>query len=277
MANQEHLDILKQGVEAWNKWREEHLEIQPDLRDADLTGAQLRKANLSRADLTGVDLRNAYLRKTNLEGADLKNANLEYANLRRAVLRDANLEGTSTNLRRTNLSRTNLKGTNLRRTNLSNADLRDAHLEGADLTGANLEEANLEEADLSEANLSRTILVCTILTNATLKDCTIYGISAWNVQLDGAKQLNLTITPEDQPTITVDNIKIAQFIFLLLNNEEIRDVIDTITTKVVLILGRFTPERKSVLARLAFSAAAMASFNADSTRLRTELSLPISR
>jgi len=45
----------------------------------------------------------------------------------------------------------------------------------------------------------------------------------------------------------VDNIKIAQFLHLLLNNKEIREVIDTITSKVVLILGRFTPDRKSVL------------------------------
>ena len=66
------------------------------------------------------------------------------------------------------------------------------------------------------------------------KDCSIYGISAWDVQLDGAKQLNLTITPDDQPTITVDNLKIAQFIYLLLNNAEIRDVINTLTTKSVL-------------------------------------------
>jgi hypothetical protein len=38
-----------------------------------------------------------------------------------------------------------------------------------------------------------------------------------------------------------------QFIYLLLNNERIRHVIDAITSKVVLILGRFTPERKVVL------------------------------
>jgi hypothetical protein len=80
-----------------------------------------------------------------------------------------------------------------------------------------------------------------------LKDCRIYGVSAWDVQLAGAVQLNLIITPEDQSTITVDNLKIAQFIYLLLNNEEIREVIDTITSKVVLILGRFTLERKAIL------------------------------
>jgi hypothetical protein len=47
--------------------------------------------------------------------------------------------------------------------------------------------------------------------------------------------------------MTVDNLKVAQFIYLLLNNEEIREVIDTIISKVVLILGRFTSERKALL------------------------------
>src|SRR5262249_28843126 len=42
-------------------------------------------------------------------------------------------------------------------------------------------------------------------------------------------------------------LEIAQFIYLLLSNKKIRDVIDTITSKVVLILGRFTPERKEIL------------------------------
>jgi hypothetical protein len=60
-------------------------------------------------------------------------------------------------------------------------------------------------------------------------------------------QLDLVITLPNEPTVTVDNLKVAQFIYLLLNNKEIREVIDTITSKVVLILGRFTPERKAVL------------------------------
>ena len=69
----------------------------------------------------------------------------------------------------------------------------------------------------------------------------------WDVRLEGAKQEDLVITLPNQPMIMVDSLKIAQFIYLLLNNEEIRDVIDTLTTKSVLILGRFTPDRKAVL------------------------------
>src|SRR5206468_5002681 len=61
---------------------------------------------------------------------------------------------------------------------------------------------------------------------------------------------NLVITRYGEPKITVDNLEVAQFIYLLLNNPKIRDVIDTIAKKAVLILGRFTPERKAVLEAL---------------------------
>ena len=54
----------------------------------------------------------------------------------------------------------------------------------------------------------------------------------------------------DEPTVTVDNIEVAQFVYLLLHNEKIRDVIDTIGKKGVLLLGRFTEGRMVVLERL---------------------------
>ena len=90
-------------------------------------------------------------------------------------------------------------------------------------------------------------MVQTNLTNADLTGCRVYGISAWDLKVEGAKQRDLVITSLGKPEITVDNIEVGQFIYLLLHNEKIRDVIDTITSKVVLILGRFTPERKAVL------------------------------
>jgi uncharacterized protein YjbI with pentapeptide repeats len=89
--------------------------------------------------------------------------------------------------------------------------------------------------------------VRTDLRSADLTGCCIYGASAWDLVLKGAKQQNLVITPERQPTITVDNIEVGQLIYLMLHNQKVRDVIDTITSKVVLILGRFTAERKAVL------------------------------
>jgi hypothetical protein len=36
---------------------------------------------------------------------------------------------------------------------------------------------------------------------------------------------------ENEPAITVDNIEVAQFVYLMFNNQKVRDVIDTITSK----------------------------------------------
>jgi hypothetical protein len=112
--------------------------------------------------------------------------------------------------------------------------------------------ASQSEIRLAEIRLAeRTELIGTDISGAILTGSSIYGIAAWDLKLTSdTRQDNLIITPPDEAIITVDNIKVAQFIYLLLNNEEVRHVIDTITSKAVLILGRFTPERKIILDRL---------------------------
>src|SRR5260370_15880394 len=129
---------------------------------------------------------------------------------------------------------------------LDSADFTEACLFRAQLVQAELNESNFTRANLTEANLIAALLIRTNFTEAILTNCRIYGISAWKVELRGAIQSNLVITPDDEPTITVDNLEVGQFIYLLLNNPKIRDVIDTIAKKAVLILGRFTSERKAI-------------------------------
>ena len=90
-------------------------------------------------------------------------------------------------------------------------------------------------------------MVETDLANADLTGCSIYGISAWRLKLsEGTKQHDLVITPEDEPEVTADDLEVAQFLYLVLHSEKLRRTIDSITSKVVLILGRFPPERKAV-------------------------------
>ena len=255
MANEEHVKILKQGVEAWNNWREENPDIKPDLieadlseadlTEADLSWADLRKAKLSGADLSGADLSEATLRKADLSGSNLYKARLMEADFFGANLSEASLFGT--NLCWARLSGANLSGAELSRADLLGAELLGAELSQADLDWTDLTEADLTEADLTGASLTGASLIKTNLTGADLTGCSIYGISAWELKLEGATQTDLIITRFGEPTITVDNLEVAQFIYLLLNNERVRDVIDTITSKVVLILGRFTEERKAVL------------------------------
>ena len=318
MADKDHVSILSRsdGVMAWNRWREDNPGVIPDLtgakflridlREADLSGANLSEAllrganlsgadlsganlswamfrganlsaailstaNLSRADLSGADLRDSNFWGADLSGADLSEADLSgailrkanlspadplsTANLRGADLRGADLSGANlsrANLRRADLSRADLSGTNLSGANLGGADLSRADFTRADLSGANLSEANLHwtrfrGANLMGADLTATLLISCKLEDSDLTSSRVYGASIWDASLEGTTQKDIIITPNWQPSITVDNLEVAQFVYLLLNNARIREVIDTITSKAVLILGRFTPERKRTL------------------------------
>lgn len=265
MANQDHLDILRQGVDAWNEWRKMYPDVQPNLTKAPLGKANLSQVNFSNTILTGVILPGAELSGANFSGAIFNGTNLGQANLTGANfdgaslyatnLGQANLAGAHFNeavISETNLGQANLTGADLCRVCLKESNLSKANLSGANLSGANLAETNLKHADLSGAdltgaNLSGACLSDGNFTHADLTGCRIYAISAWNVQLERTIQSNLIITHENEPTITVDNLEVAQFIYLLLNNPKICNVLDTITSKVVLILGNFAPKRKAIL------------------------------
>jgi hypothetical protein len=216
---------------------------------ADLWRAHLNEANLTRAHLQGATLRDATLVSANctnavLSGAVLTGADLRCADFSSAILNGAYLDGA------------NLNGANLHRAILAGAFLSSATLWGARLTeavlgGVNFAKTDLSGANLTRANLTAALLLETKLEETILTNCRVYGISAWKVNLGkGATQRDLVITDEGESEVRVDNIEVAQFVYLLLHNEKIRDVIDTIGKKGVLLLGRFTEGRIVVLDRL---------------------------
>ena len=257
VADPEHLKILHQGVEVWNAWRAKEPLVAPDLSGADLSGstlmetnlsfADLSSANLSKASLSEANLGNTWLYQADLRQADLRGSNLNDANLSEANLYDADLMGAE--LFRANLSSANLSEANLGKTNLIKADLSGANLRKAQLFGANLSNANLSEAKLHGANLMGATLVETNLTDAVLTGCYVYGISSWDVKLsENTKQQDLVITGLGKPKVTVDNIEVAQFVYLILHNEKIRDVVDTVGKKGVLLLVRLAGRTNPICA-----------------------------
>lgn len=129
MANPDHLDVLNDGVEAWNRWRQRPLGIKPDL-----SGAKLR----SQTPRIGMNLRNA-----NLRGADLFNVDLSEVDLCEADLTDACLFGV--NLNSSDLTKAKLCGADLRQANLNMT-----RLGRADFTGAKVQNTVFTDIDLSE-------------------------------------------------------------------------------------------------------------------------------
>ena len=249
MANGEHLRLLKTSVKAWNLWRERNRRgrrrTTPDLYRAELygvkkVGVDFSAANLGEGTFLNCDFSEANFRRAYLEASDLSHSNLQGSNFWRANLEKANLTGAS-------LKGATLSLANLTKADLSGADLRGANLASACLRGANLWRANLKGANLRNANLKLTQLISTVLVEADLTGAHVYGASVWGVDTAGAQETGLRITRRKQPVLTVDNLDVAQFLYLMIDNQRLRAVIENVASKIVLILGRFTPERKSVL------------------------------
>jgi hypothetical protein len=195
----------------------------------------------------GVEAWNKWREKNPEVRPDLSGAVLSKAIFYGAKLSEAKFIGAE-------LSGANLSGADLYGATLYGADLSDADLSGAVLSRADLSGANLSGADLSGAILREATLVDADVSDAIFTGCQVHGISVWNLQGEPKGQNNLLITrdfdPYNEPTITVDNLEVAQFIYLLLHHQKLRDVINAITSKAVLILGRFG-ERKKYLEAIA--------------------------
>jgi uncharacterized protein YjbI with pentapeptide repeats len=180
MEKQEFLDLLEQGVDRWNFWREKNLDVHVDLSQIsfseDFSGINFSGVNLSGSDLSELDLSRANFNSANLSGAnlseaqlidtDLGEADLSKANLSEAYLTDANLCGA--NLVGANLTKAHLGNANFRDADLSGANLSESYLLGTYLGEANLGKANLKSAEVIEANLSGANLSGAYLNGANL-------------------------------------------------------------------------------------------------------------
>jgi uncharacterized protein YjbI with pentapeptide repeats len=278
MADPEHLQVLERGVAAWNAWRQQHPAIEPDLTGVDLqdrdlggvffaatrlagarlAGANLHQARLTRADLTHADLSGCNLHRAILSGAtgagaQFVDTHLAEAALNGTVLDGANLDGCS--LRRAQVTATHLRQATLRGARLQEVDFTMSSLPGADLSGASLRHSRLADVDLrgailQDVDLEQASLVDVDLREAHIHRCRVFGLSAWRLVLDGAQQSQLVITTDEESPVLVDDLEVAQFIYLLIDNRKLRGVIDTLSTKAVLILGRFTETRLPVLEAL---------------------------
>jgi uncharacterized protein YjbI with pentapeptide repeats len=260
MADDQQIKILKEGVQAWNRWREENPETVPDLKAADLSrrsleginfkrarlensnlgGSNLSDANLHGANLAGTMLIGSTLRRTGFQSVrlhqvDMTASDMEESNLFEAQLHHSRLLGV--NLRKSNLTGAEFLYTELSRSNLSESNCYSALFDQANLRGANLRGASLEKAHFIESNLEE----------ADLSECKVYNLSAWNLKLPGAIEKELVISNGPNPVVVLDTLELSRRISRTLYYSELQEGIEQPSFPVVLILGKFFDMRKKIL------------------------------
>lgn len=93
MANEEHIDIVKQGANAIDVFRKQHPEVKLDLGGADLSYLDLSHADLSQGSLTGTNLTGAYLDYTSLNRSGLVDTVFSGCSAKCLSLKEASISG----------------------------------------------------------------------------------------------------------------------------------------------------------------------------------------
>lgn len=239
MANPEHLAIAKKGREEWNAWREAKPGVRVDLSDINFEkefggDGFYDLPYVLGYDFSGCNLSRVIARNSYFEGCIFDNCQINFSDLCFTLFASCTFRGTS-----------------MRVTKIGSASFEGCIFENADLAYCTAQETKFTESEIIRSSLNHVRLVQADLTGAVLRETSVYGVSAWDLVLDGAVQRDLLITDEyGEARLTVDSIEVAQFLYLLVHNAKVRDVVDTIVSSVVLILGRFTPDRKPTLDRV---------------------------
>lgn len=226
-----------------------------NLQDVDLSEMYLHDANLAKTNLSRSNLSSTYLRRADFSQSELKDATLQNTDFRNAALinvyahrvmaggasfANADLSGAS-------LAAADLHGANLDGATIEDADLRSVNFRRASLVGARLIRCDLSKADFTGADLRHADFVECDVSGSIFREAYVYGTAAWGLIGVPKTSTNLVITPEGEPEVVVDDLEVAQLLYLFLYDSKIRRVIDAVTSSVVLILGRFTQERLEVL------------------------------
>ncbi len=235
MPSSNTLEVLSSGAESWNSWRRTEEGRSPDLSDLDFV------RDCSQGD--------GFFDLPEFQGFDFSRMNLNRASLRNCTFIECDFSGSHfhfSDFVDSYCLRCNFTGVGLNVSKIGSANFIECNFTNADLSYCSAEDTNFTGSKLVKTNLSKMSLVKTDFSNAQIENSCAYGISAWDLNLNGCRQSNIAIS-ESNNVITVPTIELAQFISLLINSKNLRQVIETITSKVVLILGRFTPERKAIL------------------------------
>src|SRR5215831_102882 len=188
MANENHIDLLRQGAEHLN-WVQKRQPVKLDLSSAVLMDFDLRNMNLSHANLQYTRLGNCKMQNAKLVGADLSNANLEGAFLTGADLSCTDFTGSilvGAHLLDVTISKNTILNCNLQQAKFSAELLRQANIAGADLSHHDLQNIDLSNRDLHQTNFNSAMLDGAQFVNSNMTDAHLQSSFFRRANFEGA-------------------------------------------------------------------------------------------
>ena len=214
-------EIILQGAAAWNAWQAENKVpvsfANPSWYESrDRQGRMIKGANS--VDFSGIQLNNVSIYNAFAEGLNVQNATI-----------------TGCHFEEGDFSRANFSNTIFINTKFNKTILTDASFNGATFINCNLNRANLANADFSLKEIRETV---------------VYGISAWDLKttpemkqsklvIEKSYELYSDIIASGRIPMMVDDIEMAQFVYYLSSHKKMRNMINILNSKGVLLLGQF--------------------------------------
>ncbi|HEX4228401.1 MAG TPA: pentapeptide repeat-containing protein [Bryobacteraceae bacterium] len=221
MAQEDPSRILMQGAKIWNAWRGQNpgpiTFSSPHWYDSPGRGGKQLKGG-NRINFSGMNLSSVSIYKAFAEGLKLRDS----------IFEDAFFE-------EGDFSRADFSGATFRNTKFSKTILTGAYFDGASFINCNLNRVNLVGAFFHVKEITETV---------------VYGIAAWDLDTsDDMKQSKLVIEKTYElysdliqrgtVPMTVDDIELAQFVYYLSNHKKMRDALNILNERGVLLLGQF--------------------------------------
>jgi uncharacterized protein YjbI with pentapeptide repeats len=221
MTEEDISRILMQGAAVWNSWRELNPGslnfARPRWYDCRGSGG-LQVKGLNRVNFSGMNLSDVSIHNAFAEGLNLKDSTFE-----------------NTHFEEGDFSRANFCGTTFRNAKFNKTILTGANFDDATFVNCNLNRVNLVGASFRVKEITETV---------------VYGIAAWDlVTSDEIKQSKLVIEKtyklysdliqQGKIPMMVDDIELAQFVYYLNDHKKMRDTLNILNDKGVLLLGGF--------------------------------------
>lgn len=214
-------EVILKGAAAWNKWQDENKQSVHFARPSwyecrDERGMQIKGRN--ELDFSGIHLTNASIHLAFAEGLNLRGAEIVGCHFE---------EG--------DFSRADFSNTTFANTKFNKTILTDANFSGATFVNCNLNRVNLVNADFRLKEIRETV---------------VYGISAWDLKtspemiqsrlvIEKSYELHSDIVASGKIPMMVDDIEMAQFVYYLSSHKNMRNMINILNSRGVLLLGKF--------------------------------------